>query len=68
MHDMAERKRLPDRRGELGTNARLKEPQVLEIRRRAAAGETHESLGKEFLVAKVTISFIVQRRLWKHVA
>jgi hypothetical protein len=66
MRDMVERKRLPDRRGELGYTTRLTVDQVVEIRQRAANGELYASI--DFKIARVTVSAIKRRRLWKHVA
>ena len=64
-------------RNEAGRQARLKgvdhgmskltEEQVLEIRRRyAAGGVKQQELGDEFGVAQALISFIVRRKLWAH--
>ena len=41
---------------------------VVEIRRRAAAGETHDALGREFGVCRVNVTRVVGRRLWAQVA
>lgn len=47
---------------------KLTEIQVREIRRRRASGESGISLAREFGVWNGTISAIVHRRLWSHVA
>lgn len=39
--------------------------QVSEIRRRAGAGETHKSLGKEFGVSRATVGRMVRMETWK---
>jgi hypothetical protein len=54
-------------RGERVNTAKLCEAQVIEIRNRAAAGETNVSLGKEFNVPDTAISMIVRGKHWKHV-
>lgn len=54
-------------RGEVHYDARLTADKVREIRRRAAAGEEHSALGREFGVSHTAIYYIVIRRNWKHV-
>lgn len=53
--------------GERNAAAKLTEAQVIEIRRRKAAGESGYSLAKEFGVIQATISKIVLRKTWRHV-
>jgi hypothetical protein len=48
--------------------ARLNPDKVREIRRRAAAGESHHALSAEFQTVVTNISLIVHRKRWKHVA
>jgi hypothetical protein len=48
-------------------NAKLDEDKVREIRRRAAAGESHAALAKEFGCARPGVSRIVAGKIWKHV-
>lgn len=55
-------------RGETHGMARLKESDVLEIRRRYATREPARSIAADYGVAIVTVQFIAQRRLWKHLA
>lgn len=55
-------------RGERQGNAKLTEADVLEIRRRFAAGEMQPTLGEVFGVSSRTISKIVRGRRWHHVA
>lgn len=55
-------------RGEKNGFAKLTGEAVSAIRSRYAAGETQESLGKEFGVKHAAISRIVNRKAWKHVA
>lgn len=57
-----------DHRGERNGHARLVEEQVIEIRRRVAAGETQAALALEFGVHVMTISQLVRRLTWRHVA
>ncbi len=53
---------------QVGTST-FKESQVVDIRRRHAAGEaSYTALAKEFGVTKSAIAFVVRRRSWKHVA
>ena len=56
------------RRGEDNPRARLTESSVRDIRRRHAAGETIRRLAREFDLAEKTISLVVNRGTWKHVA
>lgn len=55
-------------RGERSATAKLTEKQVKAIRQRAAAGETCSILAKAFGVSSPTISGIVRRKYWPHVA
>jgi hypothetical protein len=57
-----------DTRGELNGQSKLTEPQVVEIRRRVAAGETRTALALEFGVHLITVSQLVRRLTWRHVA
>ncbi len=54
--------------GEKHHAAKLTEEQVIEIRRRRAAGEPRGGLSKEFGIHVRTISWITCRRGWKHVS
>lgn len=54
-------------RGEKGNGAKLTEEDVLEIRRRAASGETQTSIAKDFSVDRTRICRIVLRKTWAHV-
>lgn len=49
-------------------NAKLTEDEVSAIRHRAALGESHSVLAKEYGCARPGISRIVSRAIWKHVA
>jgi hypothetical protein len=44
----------------------LTEPQVMEIRSRALAGESHKSLAREFGVDRSNVGFICSGKTWKH--
>lgn len=57
-----------DRAGSKNVNAKLTEDDVREIRRRAAAGETHAALALEFGISPGNVSNIIARRAWAHVA
>lgn len=54
--------------GEKHWNSRLTEAKVLEIRAAAAAGETHKSISRRYGIAPQSVSEIVTRRKWPHVA
>jgi hypothetical protein len=57
-------------RGPYGTDftrSKLNEEKVLEIRKRAAAGETQGALAKEFGVHQSNISCAIRRKTWAHV-
>ena len=55
-------------RGEQHGRAKLKEAQVVEIRKLHATGRhTYCSLGRKYGVDRVVITDIVKRNLWKHV-
>lgn len=63
----ASQRRPEIRRGENASRHILSEAQVLEIRRRyAAGGVTYLELAKEFGVKKTTVAKIVIRKLWGH--
>lgn len=53
-------------RGEKNPIAKLSEPQVLEIRRRAASGESVSRIKKDYDVGHHAIYCIVTNRAWKH--
>jgi hypothetical protein len=53
-------------KGERVGTAKLTPPEVVEIRRRAALGESRESLARAFGVCAMNIRFIVIRRSWRH--
>ena len=54
-------------RGEESVLSKLKEAQVIEIRKRCAAGETLISVSRDFPVSPTTIRKIAKRRLWAHI-
>lgn len=56
-------------KGVSGRNScRLTDAEVVEIRRRYAAGETQRALGLEFGVVRTTVSRIVNRKAWEWIA
>lgn len=55
-----------DARGERNRHAKLSEPQVREIRRRHAGGESRAALARAFGVEWTAISRAVSGRSWKH--
>lgn len=66
MEDMRREGRRAD--GERSGNAKLTEPQVVEIRERRSTGERGCDLAAEFGVREAVISEIFHRKLWRHVA
>ena len=65
MRDRDEAGRTP--RGESSGVSKLKKVKVLDIRKRAAAGETQASIAEDYGVTPNTISSIVNRKTWRHV-
>jgi hypothetical protein len=59
-------RKYPERvlRGEQKSQAKLTWPKVREIRRRAASGESHHALAKEFVVVRSVVSTIVSGKSW----
>ena len=57
---------VPLLKGERNGSSKLTELQVVEARARAAAGETHKSIGASMGVTKTAIGLIVRRVNWKH--
>lgn len=53
-------------RGSKNRMAKLQDADVLDIRRRAKAGELQKCLATEFGMSKQQISGIVRRRFWRH--
>ena len=58
------RARYVSRRGERNGRAKLTADQVLEIRRRSAAGDPAGALARLFGIAPSTVSNILARRIW----
>lgn len=56
------------RQGEAVNFARLTEAAVRDIRSRVAAGETQRALAEEYGVHFATVSALVLRKSWRHVA
>lgn len=55
-------------KGEKNGTAKLDEARVGEIRQRFAGGESQGKLAREFGVTQPTVSVIVNRKHWRHVA
>jgi hypothetical protein len=51
--------------GEGGTNAKLKNEQVLEIFKRAQAGESHKNISKDYGIDRRTVCNISKKNTWK---
>lgn len=59
---------LIDKKGEKSHNAKLKEPQVLQIRAKyRAGGYTQKAIGKEYGISRRHVSDIVNRVCWAHI-
>ena len=54
-------------RGESRHNTKLTEKDVLEIRARAAGGESPMSISKDFPITRRGISYIILRETWTHI-
>lgn len=54
--------------GHRNGNAKLTEDDVVEIRRRVAAGELHRVVAADYGVARTRVTTIVGRKDWRHVA
>lgn len=67
MADRSSRGRVNAARGERCALSKLTEGQVLEIRRRRAAGERQIALAREFGINRSLVWQIVTRRIWRHV-
>jgi hypothetical protein len=49
-------------------NAKLTEKDVIEIRHRAATGESYAVLARAFGTTKTNVGYIVKRKAWKHIS
>ena len=68
MKDMMSKGRHRAFRGEAVGISKLKEPQVIEMRRKyAAGGITQRELGIKFEVSLDTVHAIINRKTWKHI-
>ena len=54
-------------RGTRIARAKLTDDDVREIRRRTAAGESQERVGRSFGIVQTAVSAIVHRKTWRHV-
>lgn len=55
-------------RGERHRSSRFREADVVEMRRRAAAGESLRSVARSYGTYPANVSRIVKREAWSHVA
>jgi len=55
-------------KGSRVAGSKLNEDAVKEIRSRAAKGESHRTLGRDYGVSHVSVGYIVRRKTWRHVA
>jgi hypothetical protein len=65
--DQIERGRLPNRQGEKHPMAKLNQEIVLDIRRRAAAGQPNPSIANGIGISTKLVGQIVRRETWKHI-
>lgn len=54
-------------KGEKAGNVKLKEAEVLEIRKLYAEGKTQQSLANQFNIGRGTIGKITTRKIWTHI-
>lgn len=68
MIDCVKKGRHGQKKGELSSNAKLKEHQILEIRKLYAKGDiTQPELAKMFGTTRPNINSILHRQSWKHI-
>lgn len=65
--DCVRRGRVPNRQGVLHPLRKLDENDIRVIRRRAACGESHARISKDYPVGRGQIDKIVNRQNWSHV-
>jgi hypothetical protein len=56
-----------DGRGERNVRAKLKEGQVVAVRRRVASGENHQAIANDLGVNRSTVSMVGRGDTWKHI-
>lgn len=54
-------------KGEKRPNSKLKECDVLEMRKLSKEGVSYRELGERYNVSKSTVSAIINRKMWKHI-
>lgn len=54
--------------GERNCMAKLVDADIIEIRRRCAAGESDASVALDFDISRSSVTYIRQRKTWRHVA
>jgi DNA invertase Pin-like site-specific DNA recombinase len=67
MNDMVAKGRGVSLEGEQHGCARLADEDVIEIRKRVLEGATQSSIMKEFGISQSNVSFIVNKKRWKHI-
>lgn len=53
--------------GEANGRAKLNDRKVRQLRARAAAGEKHATLAKDFGISPAMVSYVATRKSWKHI-
>lgn len=53
--------------GEANPQSKVNEEKVLEIRRRAAEGESQAAIARDIGISPMQVSTIVRREAWRHV-
>jgi len=66
MHDMIKKGRDRKAKGETSGTSKLKENEVLEIRRLSFEGKSYKELSEKFKISRVTIGQIIRGERWKH--
>ena len=68
MREAEQRNLIAHAKGAEAGGSKLDEKAVKEIRSRAAQGESHRKLGKDYGVSHVAVGQIVRRKTWRHIA
>jgi hypothetical protein len=67
MRDAGKKGRMGNARGERHHEAKLTAEDVCQIRRRRDKGETLASIARDFGISDVNVSYIAQRKSWRHI-
>lgn len=67
MRDMVSKGRKPSQRGEKHPSNKLSQRDVIDIRRKHAAGVSQADLHREYKVSRATICVIIKKIRWSHI-